>query len=425
MHDRFSPQRGSHRDASALVEGICSMSIHLHTPTTPFHHTDFVNYSGQRMSKSQKIKTYFVLPSLAGGGAERVVTLLLQHLDRTKFEAGLILVHGRGRYFQELPEDIDIHILGYRYNLLSVFTLLRLVTKLQPDVLVGTTWATSWMLPLINKTVGNDTKIVWRVPIVLSAQCDHSSHPRLYRLFIRRSLKQFDSLIALCGYIKQDIAEFSKKAEALTTIIGNPVNPDILNGDSPDETERGRQSSSEINLVAAGRLCYQKGYDRLLEAVARLPVDYTLSILGEGPLRHDLEEQARRLDVSERVRFLGFQNDPYPYLKAADIFVLSSRFEGFPNVLLDALACGIPVVCFDAPGGMSQIVIDGFNGCLVKSHNADALADSIQRTASISFCPEAIQKDVLCRYGFENILKQYEQVFETLCSQGADANAGG
>jgi glycosyltransferase involved in cell wall biosynthesis len=136
------------------------------------------------------------------------------------------------------------------------------------------------------------------------------------------------------------------------------------------------------HVVAAGRLGHQKGFDMLLDAFAGARargVAGSLTILGNGPDRSALEEQAARLGVTDAVRFVGFQANPFAYFAAADLFVLSSRYEGLPNAALEALACGCPVVAFDCPRGVREIVQDGRNGVLLPPEDVVGLRETLVR----------------------------------------------
>ena len=158
--------------------------------------------------------------------------------------------------------------------------------------------------------------------------------------------------------------------------------------------------------MAAGRLAEEKGYDLLIEALAlcgnpRL----RLTMLGEGPLRGKLAAFAYSKGLSGQVRFVGFQKNPYPFLAQADAFVLSSRFEGFPNVVLEALACGTPVIATPALGGVREL-LDGMDGCvLADSVTAEALAKVLAGFNGNYRMPQ----DIVDSYAAAAIVKRYEQ----------------
>ncbi|NER82856.1 MAG: glycosyltransferase family 4 protein, partial [Leptolyngbya sp. SIO1D8] len=169
-------------------------------------------------------------------------------------------------------------------------------------------------------------------------------------------------------------------------------------------------------LVACGRLHPQKGYPYLLEAIAKvkqqLPIQ--LWILGEGSLRSTLERQIETLGLTDTVRLLGFQANPYQYMAAADVFVLSSLYEGFGNVIVEAMACGVPVVATDCPHGPAEILEHGKSGLLAPPGDADALAQQI-----LTFLENPSLRETLVRQGLvrsqafqaSNIAANYAQIF--------------
>jgi glycosyltransferase involved in cell wall biosynthesis len=134
-------------------------------------------------------------------------------------------------------------------------------------------------------------------------------------------------------------------------------------------------------VVACGRLTGQKGYGDLLEAFRRLRErgPATLWVLGEGHLRAELEARAERLRISGSVHFLGFRDNPHAYVRAADVFALSSLWEGFGNVIVEAMAVGTPVVCTDCPYGPAEIIRDGTSGLLVPPGDPEAMARALAR----------------------------------------------
>src|SRR6185437_12022720 len=146
---------------------------------------------------------------------------------------------------------------------------------------------------------------------------------------------------------------------------------------------------------------------------ARYP-DWQLKVLGEGPLKERLQAQARDLQLEDRVEFAGALADPFPVLRAADLFVFSSRFEGFGNALCEAMACGVPAISFDCPSGPSEIIRHGIDGVLVPPEDVTALASAMDdlicdATKRETFARRAA--DVLNRFGVDGVLSMWDRVF--------------
>jgi glycosyltransferase involved in cell wall biosynthesis len=210
---------------------------------------------------------------------------------------------------------------------------------------------------------------------------------------------------------------------AQRTVIHNPLTPDYENaGGSPLPV--GVRPGRKL-LVAMGRLTHVKGFDLLLAAfagVAEKHQDWDLVIIGEGELRSKLEAQREQLGLSQRVLLPGQLTNPFPLLRRAQLFVLPSRSEGFPNVLIEAMACGVPVIATDCQSGPREIVRDGENGVLVAAEDVGALAAALERLmaddaerARLSGNPDEVQE----LFGIKKITEVWEQLLQQVLAERA------
>lgn len=198
------------------------------------------------------------------------------------------------------------------------------------------------------------------------------------------------------------------------TVIGNPI--DVA------EVERLAVEPAILPgapaLLAVGRLSHQKGFDLLLQAFARLvpaaPAAH-LTIVGSGPDELALRRTAGELGIGDRVTLRGFVQNPYPLMRAADLYVLSSRYEGFPNVLLEALACGTPVVA-TACSGVAAVVVPGVNGWLAPVDDIAGLTAALSQAVRTPLAAGDIRDSVRARFDAPRIARQYEQVIAGVAS---------
>lgn len=357
-----------------------------------------------------KRKILFVLPSLAAGGAERVITIILSHLDRKRFSPVLFLAAGAGPFREYVPDDVRVIQSDAKRVRSAMPALVRAIGRERPKVVFSTLGHLNLMVCMVRPLFHRGIAYVARETNIPSINLYNNERPGMFRFLYRRLYPGFDRIICQSMDMLADLSDKFGIPCKKCIVIPNPV-----------DTERTRRLAGSgkpdfpketVNLLACGKLKEQKGFDLLIRAMTQLEDTVTLTVLGDGPLRKNLELLASRSGVSHRVRFLGFSPNPYPYMAACSAFVLSSRYEGFPNVVLEALALGTKVAAFDCPGDVKAI-LRGLPGCrLAKSEDPMDLARAVREVIESRSEPDVLVESVQRRYDSAIITRCYEKVFE-------------
>jgi len=357
----------------------------------------------------------FLMPTLSGGGAERVTVTLLEHLDRSRFESHLALVDAVGPLLKELPADITLHDLKAGRVRRAFPGIIRLVWKLKPQVIhsamvelnMATVLLRPFFPPAVRVLMREDTS-----PSALNAQ--GRKHPLIWNWLYRWLYPRADKIICVGDHVLDELADTFAVPRSKLVRIYNPVDFDLARRLA--EAVGNPYSHSGPHVVAAGRLAREKGFDVLLDAMplVRAAVsDADLTILGDGPLKSDLLDQRETLGLAGVVQFAGFQPNPYPYFKHADLCVLPSRWEGFGLVAIEALAVGTPVVATDCPGAVREILAGCPLAQLVPPSDPQALAEAIiaaLKSAQSGLHPHQSLDAFLSRFDAKSVLREYEEI---------------
>jgi glycosyltransferase involved in cell wall biosynthesis len=368
----------------------------------------------------EKKKILFVVPSMTGGGAERVFTHVINNLDRERFEPHLALGSIRGDFLEHIRKDVVLYELKAERARNVIPSLLKLVWKLRPQTIastLGMNFAVSLAKPLMPPRI----RVVLREgssPTAFLADVARRSPARakFYRKAYQHIYGFANSIICQSDFMRDDIERnLQVRAEKLHRIY-NPVDFEQIDR-LADEPTADFFNHQGVRLITVGRLAYEKAYDILLKAFAIVKQTNpmaTLSFLGEGDDRNALENLTRDLQLNGSVHFSGFLSNPYSYMKQADIFILSSRYEGFSNVLVESLACGTPVVATDCPSANREVIEEGVNGWFAENENVESLAETINRAIieRKNLNPVTIRRNCESRFAIEQILPQYEKQFE-------------
>jgi len=320
-----------------------------------------------------------VLPTLVGGGAERVNLSLARVFLARGYRVDIVLMKAEGELLGMVPEGARIHELGCERFGSVPLPFFRYLRREKPDAVIANIWPLTTVCTVAHR-------LAWsKARIAVVDRCAFSPAPRHRgrgaRLFLRAMLavtcRLADVRICISEGLADDVARLGHFRRDRIEVIYNPI--EMLADPSADGFEGIWEGTQAKRVLTVGRLVEQKNLPLLLEAFSRVieKMDARLVILGEGPLRGTLERKVAALGLERAVKLSGFMTNPASAYNSADLFVLSSDFEGFGNVIVEALACGVPVVSTDCPSGPREILSDGEFGALVPCGDPDALADAM------------------------------------------------
>lgn len=362
----------------------------------------------------QPQRVLFLLPSLEGGGAQRVFSILLRHLDRIRFEPHLALLQAHGPYLSDIPPDVPIHELKASRARYALLRILKLVRALKPQTVLSTLGHVNLALTIGRPFLPDGTRLFIREAAIPSdALPDLTRHPAFWRASYRLFYRRADRIVCLSEAMVEDMAVNLKLPRHKLVRIYNPV--DVENVRKLAGSGVNPYSGEGPHILAAGRLSREKGFDLLLAAMPAVLKQFPradLTILGEGAMDRDLAAQARSLDIAAAVRLPGFLENPWPYFKHASVFVLPSRYEGLPNVVLEALALRTPVIATDCTGGIQEIRAVGADLLVVPPENPQALGDAIIAVcrAEAAGAPRADSSSALSKFSVSEIVSEYSKL---------------
>jgi glycosyltransferase involved in cell wall biosynthesis len=348
-------------------------------------------------------KISLFLPSLQGGGAERAAVNLANWWVINGYAVEIVLMERRGEFLNAVSPAIDIVGLDCKRFRQLPAALAAYFKRQRPDVALAFMWPLTSIAVLAWLIAGRPGKLF------LSEQVGLTDHVRrdlntplgIVRTILKFTHRRANGLIACSRGAADDLAHLAALRPETVHAIHNPVveaNPqriDFLHDASC--REQLWQGQFRVHVVTVGTMKAQKNHRLLLQAFSQVAIqlDASLVILGEGGLRSTLEKEVQELGLQGRVVMPGFRADPTPWYQAADLFVLSSDFEGFANVVAEALACGTPVVSTDCPHGPAEILEYGRYGYLVPVGDAKALAAGICGAVCRAWDRTALQRRAL------------------------------
>jgi glycosyltransferase involved in cell wall biosynthesis len=320
--------------------------------------------------------------SADGGGAERAMVKLAGGMVGRGYAVDLVLSRAEGHYLSEVPSGVRVVDLRAGRVLASLPGLVRYLRRVRPSAMLTSLNHVNIVGIWARRLAGVDTRLVVNEQNTLSLEVSNSSRRR-HRLvpgLARRFYPWADGVVAVSRGAAEDLTRTTGLAPGRITVVHNPiVTPKLKEMAAAPLDHPWFGPGQPPVMVAVGRLSPQKDLGTLIRAVSRVRQHRParLLILGDGPERERLESLVAELGLGGAVDLPGWVQNPYPYMARADAFVLSSRWEGLPSVLIEALYCGVRVIATDCPSGPKEILDGGKHGVLVPVGDVEALARAI------------------------------------------------
>jgi glycosyltransferase involved in cell wall biosynthesis len=355
----------------------------------------------------ERTKVLLLTPRIGGGGAEQVMALVARGLSREKFEVHLGLVRVPDPGAGAAPPWVTIHALAAGRARAAALPLIRLIWRLRPDVILSGAPEISFMVLFLRPFFPPATRVVVRQNGTVSAALAHGGVPWYTRLLYRMLYPLADCVICQSCAMAEDLKREIVIAGKRIMVLPNPVD---LEGILAAQSAPSAWNGEGPHLLAVGRLAPVKGFDLLIEALVRVRERFPsadLTIAGSGKEKAALEALSQKANLGSSFRIAESLANPYRLFPGATLFVLSSRYEGMPNALLEAAAAGLPLVATPASGGVVEL-LQGRNGAwLAAEVSSDALADALilalenigpgQRFCHGFFAPHARTPSRACR----------------------------
>ena len=379
----------------------------------------------------KRMKILFVIESLSGGGAEKILSTILNNINTDKFDVTLCCIVNVGQFLKDLPQNIKYqyiipnpnecksiwskfkYILKYKlvYSFLPLSLVYRLWVPKGNDIEIA--FVEGFSTKLLSKSCSSAKKIAW-------LHTDYAYNH--WTSIIYKNNKQeesaylkFNNIVCVSKIVKDSLV---KLYPSLNNVIVkyNPINDSQIRELATDSSKNVIINDNSIKFVSVGRLVYQKGYDRLLPIIKRLIDEgykISLTILGEGSDRKNLEKYIDNNKLNNYVSLLGFANNPYSIMTQHDVFICSSLVEGFSTVVAEALILGLPVITTNC-SGMKELLGENNEYGIVADNDDESLYIGIKQLLNNHKLIDYYSKKALDRskaFSLTNLMSEIEEIF--------------
>ncbi|MBE3733591.1 hypothetical protein BIW16_11560 [Vibrio sp. OULL4] len=350
------------------------------------------------------------VPYLGYGGSERVLLNLVNYYANQGKNVALCILKPGGELELELNSGVHVIYLEHNKVMFSIFNVAKVIRENKSKVVFSSLWHMNVVLALAKMMTRSKSKYIARETNIVSKQ----SISFIKKTLIKLSYKVFDKVIAQSLDMKNDLVENFGVDKKNIVVVNNGVDIDSVNKKLQLSEKYNIYPSESINLISVGKLEPQKGYDNLIKIffAAKFSDNVKLHLIGEGSMREDLQSLIHKYQLENQVFLLGIQSNPYAFMSEANVFISSSRFEGFPNVVIESLICGTPVVSNNYLGGINEI-INPTNGKIIDFNleNVDIFKDSVIKACDYN--RDKISQEAKERFSLISMMNKYNDIFKS------------
>ncbi len=351
-----------------------------------------------------KTNIIFVLPSLAAGGAERILSYVAQNLNTKQFNVTLLITgYEKDTVYQ--IENLNIVYFNKPRVLKAFGSLFQFFRKHKPDIVVSSIVHLNTMIAFMSPYFRN-TKFVSREANVLTVLNKHnpytnSAFPKAMIVF---AYKLVDCIICQSKDMQKDMIANYKVPKSKTVLINNPITKEFK------LKATARDTSKPISFITIGRLSKEKGHERIIKVLAQLNFPFHYTIIGAGNEKDSIFEMLDSKGLAKNITYISFTKNVETYLAESDVFLQGSFVEGFPNVLIESCVVGTPILAFNAPGGLDEIIEAGKNGYVADTEE-DYVNYLNQIHNTFPFNPETVSNVVKNKFSSNKIINDYTNLF--------------
>ncbi|MEO8934878.1 MAG: glycosyltransferase [Xanthomarina sp.] len=357
--------------------------------------------------KNEKVKILFILPSLAAGGAERIMSFVAKSINTEQFNTKLIITGSKDKSVYNTG-DLEVVYLNKSRVLKSGFSLFKIFKKEKPDIVISSIVHLNTFSAFFS-LVFPRTRFIAREANVLSVLSVHNPSKNILfsKKIIVLAYKLVDKIICQSKDMQRDVIANYGVPLNKTVLINNPIT------NSLQLKNKDANPIKTIRYITITRLSKHKGHKRIIDALAKVNFPFHYTIIGKGTEKEAIFNYINEKNLTDKVSYIEYTHEVDKYLAESDLYLQGSYVEGFPNILIESCVVGTPILAFNAPGGLDEIIEDGINGHIANSNiEFENYLNLIQ--SSYIFQPEKVSNIVRERFGKEKIISEYEALFLNL-----------